>query len=221
MVVVEKEREDELRRQEDEEFERALAQSMLETSNYGGGQDLTLNTNIEDDQVATSSKVRLDSPVWENGSRPSSRVDSAGSSSSPAPVFEFGRYDKSRIPGLERGQSATDTSNSVAAGKQRASPTDEDAAPPYPSGTDMTTSEKQPEQQSELSPIELADVQPILAQEEPEKIFRDGDATPSNLRYNSVDTSSKSPPPIHILRGSVDSLGWQHSPPGLYQPSRS
>ncbi|KAJ2916403.1 hypothetical protein MD484_g3978, partial [Candolleomyces efflorescens] len=93
MVLEQKEREETLRRQEEEEFERALAQSMLETTSY----ESIPPEFLLDDQVASSSKTTLDSP------QPMSNTPSpqpTGSNALPQPA-ELGRYDKSRIPGYD------------------------------------------------------------------------------------------------------------------------
>lgn len=61
MVILEKEREAELRRQEEADFERVLALSMMDSSS-------TFEQPHGNGQFATSSKVQLDSPIWDGPS---------------------------------------------------------------------------------------------------------------------------------------------------------
>lgn len=189
MVMEQKEREEKLRRQEEEELERALAQSMLETTSYGSiHPDFLL-----DDQIASSSKTKLDSPPPVESKTPS-RDDSqltqsptAEPSVLPQPA-ELGRYDKSRIPGYDAASMAL---SEVAAGKQPVS------------GDNFST----------LPPPPEVDGDPV-------RVAQDGDTVLSN--FPPYD-SSRSTSPLHIPKPldneSSNSTSNPTSTESLYEPT--
>ncbi|RXW21946.1 hypothetical protein EST38_g3901 [Candolleomyces aberdarensis] len=188
MVMEQKEREDDLRRQEDEELERALAQSMLETTSY----ESIPPEFLTHDQIASSSRMTLDSPQPLGSKTPS--LPATGTST-PKQHAELGRYDKSRIPGYDGSSIAL---SEVANGKRPVS------------GDNSITLTASPE-------ISVSEV-PRLDGDAESGVFLDTGTMLSNFPPHDSSTPAS---PLHIPRSLDSGANAQDGESSFLNPSRT